>query len=366
MGFAAHGSPDAVHGNIVFASCGQEGGGYGGKKGRDLPRGATVAYRLTWEDPGTHTSLKVEKIWTAQTGRFPIYYNGFLYTNEDGVSRLDPKTGTVLGKSGDSQYCPSLNTKFRINGVHYYTIAGGRIFGFHRQKLWAVGLDDLKLDGFTVDILPEAMEGKRKLQYGSHTFHSGNRTFYLWGMIHPRVLCVGDPRQPTRLSAIHDGKITRTVRRKPTTRTSSAADSASESSDTPSTATASTKTPTYDPDDAIVKKWDVALLALVRHRLKAGDQPRLRLDSMGTEARVVQLDGKDQLTLMARGARVSYAAADLSLKEKAELACDVADAADKRQAAVAAFYCLAAGRRDGEQWLGSAGALAKNVEHSLK
>lgn len=208
MGFAAHGSPDAVHGNLVFASCGQEGGGYGGEKARDLPSGTVLGYRLSWTSDA-HEVLEVEELWRGDYSRRPLYYQDRLFALGKEFHVIDPQTGEAAFSRG-RQYVPALKTNFTMRSEHYMTIAGGHIFLSQRGVHSVVSLPKGDFVSMVTDIPQVRGNGYMKKgkyltrpQYGGHMFHSGNRSFYLQNMYHPKLVCIGDPSQPARMSKAH-------------------------------------------------------------------------------------------------------------------------------------------------------------------
>jgi hypothetical protein len=210
MGYAAHGKPDCVSGNIVIASTGQEGGGYNGKKARELPRGHLLAYRLTWADDG-HEKLKVEELWRGKYDCRTIIYKDLLYSvgRKQGLRVIEPLTGKVVHSRGGRQYVKELGKNFRMYSNHYLTIAGDHLF-LSDRGVHSVVTPKGKYVSTVTDIPEERGNGSYKRgkfnprpQYAGQLFHSGNRSFYLQNMYHPKLVCIGDPKEKTRLSKAH-------------------------------------------------------------------------------------------------------------------------------------------------------------------
>ncbi|MFW5735664.1 MAG: PQQ-binding-like beta-propeller repeat protein, partial [Oceanidesulfovibrio sp.] len=210
MGYAAHGKPDVVHGNLVFASTGQEGGGYNGEKVRDLPRGYVLAYRLTWKGD-SHEELKVEELWRQKLSCRTIFYKNRLISVgvKQGLRILEPLTGKVVHKTGSRQYVKELGTNFHMKTNHYLTLAGNHLFLSQRGVHSVVTLNGKYVS--RVDDIPihrgncykKRDKYEFRPQYGGQMFHSGNRSFYIQNMIHPKLVCIGDPSQKARMSEAH-------------------------------------------------------------------------------------------------------------------------------------------------------------------
>jgi hypothetical protein len=89
------------------------------------------------------------------------------------------------------------------------------------------------------------------------------------------------------------------------------------------------------------------------------------MSEAGRDAAIVGV-AEDKLLVTSRGIEASYALEDLGLQAKASIAGQVADGSSTKQAAVAAFFYLAAGQESlGRTWLASAGRHASVVRKSL-
>jgi hypothetical protein len=169
------------------------------------------------------------------------------------------------------------------------------------------------------------------------------------------VYCIGNPQQRYAWNSASRGSSVAT------------ADGAGASTPpTPAAPAAAPESSTPQPPAAVVRKWEPPLLALVAHSVAAGEKPEFRLSSMRTTVRIVGVNDDKELELQARGMRLAYTCERLSLQEKAAIAGLVADGSSARQAAVAAFFNLAAGNEaEAARWMDRAGSYAELVKKSV-
>jgi hypothetical protein len=125
--------------------------------------------------------------------------------------------------------------------------------------------------------------------------------------------------------------------------------------------------PSGKPPRSTVKKWEVPLLALIKHRVGQGEKPGFTLSARRQRMVVEGVTDDKQLRLSGGGSRLTWGCDRLSIDEKAAIAGQVANPGSPKEAAVAAFFYLAAGKeRVGAQWLSRAGPYAPAVKRSLQ
>jgi hypothetical protein len=94
---------------------------------------------------------------------------------------------------------------------------------------------------------------------------------------------------------------------------------------------------------------------------------RFHLRQARAPVNVLRVADDGDLVVRGRQASLSLSLGKLSLAEKADIAAEVCSRRSEVQAAVAAFYHLAAGdQNEGDQWLQAAGDKAAVVEKYLR
>jgi hypothetical protein len=119
-------------------------------------------------------------------------------------------------------------------------------------------------------------------------------------------------------------------------------------------------------DPKVMEVWDKRLRSSVEAAVKAGKKPGFHLTSMRTRVRVMGLTSSGGLKVSARGMQLSVPMTRLVMADKKNLAGALAGS-DPKGAAVAAFYCLAAGDKTAAgAYLRKAGKLAGEVRKAFE
>jgi outer membrane protein assembly factor BamB len=190
LGSQGNSRPWAVQDDILVICNGSSDGG--GGRPQTWKKG-TVAFRLKAPD---RDKVTAEMLWI-KTGREDlsrlVARDGVLYgfRGRNGVEAVDIKTGKILHKTGIS----------RLQPHHLSAIAGDYLFGLdHDGQCIVVDISD-GLKQVSLNRLGEReYRSYDFFNEGAQPFFSGNRIFI---RSYTTVYCIGDPDQPTKLSAAH-------------------------------------------------------------------------------------------------------------------------------------------------------------------
>jgi hypothetical protein len=205
--YAAHGRSNIAVGDWLWTVNGQDGGHYEGQK-RNKKDMELIAHRFSWSDSGK-TQLGHRIVWRAsnqsKTWAFG-YHNGRVYHRTEGTAAAirDAFTG-VQKVFRRAFYVQKVGNDFTpLKTHHVQSFVQGMIFNTDRELGWScLSAADLTLIDFTLFAEMGCGEELNIWQDRHQPFFSGNRLFLRKAHRDPWIYCIGDPKEPTRLSAIH-------------------------------------------------------------------------------------------------------------------------------------------------------------------
>ncbi|MFW5750745.1 MAG: hypothetical protein ACOCZK_03755, partial [Planctomycetota bacterium] len=283
LGCQGNGRPWAVQGDVLAIENGSSDGGRGQAQTWDE---GLLAFRLQAPNRDTVTA---KLLWHRgnkdQPGRLTAF-NGVLYgVTQSTAYALDLMTGKELSKAGFPRGAEKVH--------HLTAIAGGLLFGLSHVNdctVFALGANGRQLSCEGVSRLGERLYHKYDFfNEGAQPFFSGNRIFI---RSYSDIWCIGDPSEPLRLSAVHDGQISvRVAAQDDDTQEDEEKDDRGGLPDADAPAT-----PSLDKDG--VRKALSAAIA-------AGKRPRFTMASTGMEVEITGFtDGS--LALASKGMRMQF------------------------------------------------------------